>query len=256
MSDRTCTHPGCDNPHDARGYCTTHNSRIRTHGDAYGKRCATCRRPLEEVYAVVRTQQYCDDDCRPRCSVDGCGTIERKLGWCAAHYSQNKRIGTVKPFTYKWASVGLVCKVCGKPAGTRTQRREFCSNACDRLWRKHQGKRPAAYSCALCGDTVSLMEPGTGERLRSTRSRLCASCRRQSRFGVTVEFLAGRDGTDCSICGEQIDMAVRRSSGSLFYPSIDHVKPRALGGTNDPDNLALAHFWCNAVKSDREAFTI
>lgn len=256
MNKRTCTHPGCQNSHDARGFCRTHNSRIRTHGDPYGKRCVTCRRPLEEVFSVVRSQNYCGPECRPTCSVEGCDTVERKLGWCAAHYSQHKRTGTVKPFTYKWAPVGLPCKVCGKPAGLRAQRREFCSAACDRLWRKHNGQRPESYECVLCGSTVSLLTPGKGARLRSSASRLCVPCRQQSRFGVTVEFLASRDGVACSICGDDVDMSVRRGSGSLFYPSIDHVKPRAHGGTNDPDNLALAHFWCNAVKSDREAFTI
>ena len=256
MSDRTCTHPGCDNPHDWRGYCRTHNSRIRTHGDPYGKRCETCRRPLEQVFTIVRSQQYCSLGCRPQCAVEGCENVERKLGWCASHYSQSQRIGSVRPFVRKWGPAGGACKVCGDPAGARKQSRQFCSAACERLWRKHKGQRPTSYACALCGTEVSLLAPGKGERLRSTRSKLCAPCARESRFGVTVEFLAERDGTACSICGEQVDMTIRRVSGSMFFPSIDHVKPRAHGGTNDPDNLALAHFRCNAVKSDREAFTI
>ncbi len=72
---------------------------------------------------------------------------------------------------------------------------------------------------------------------------------------MTVAELAERDGTLCTICGDEVDMTLRRKD-SVFCASIDHRIPRALGGTDDPENLALAHFWCNAVKSDRVAFTI
>lgn len=67
--------------------------------------------------------------------------------------------------------------------------------------------------------------------------------------------LAERDGTDCGICGEVVDLTLSRRA-SVFCASIDHVVPRAHGGTDDPTNLQLAHYWCNAVKSDRESFTI
>lgn len=72
---------------------------------------------------------------------------------------------------------------------------------------------------------------------------------------MSVMQLAKRDGTDCTICGEVVDMTLTRPS-SLFGPSVDHVLPRALGGTDDPENLALAHYWCNAVKSDRSGFSM
>jgi len=35
--------------------------------------------------------------------------------------------------------------------------------------------------------------------------------------------------------------------------TVDHVIPLALGGTNKPDNLALACFHCNRRKADRTA---
>jgi len=34
-------------------------------------------------------------------------------------------------------------------------------------------------------------------------------------------------------------------------PTIDHVVPLAAGGLHEPANVQLAHFLCNARKSDR-----
>lgn len=67
---------------------------------------------------------------------------------------------------------------------------------------------------------------------------------------MTVGELAQRDGTDCGICGGPVDMSLRKAD-SRMCASIDHIVPRAHGGTNDPANLQLAHLQCNAVKSDR-----
>jgi 5-methylcytosine-specific restriction endonuclease McrA len=36
-----------------------------------------------------------------------------------------------------------------------------------------------------------------------------------------------------------------------FRPSVDHIIPRALGGTHDPENLQLTHLVCNLIKHDR-----
>ena len=60
-----------------------------------------------------------------------------------------------------------------------------------------------------------------------------------------------RCGWTCHICELPIDP-------TEVYPSIasavvDHIKPLALGGTNDDDNLASAHSYCNLVKGNREA---
>lgn len=56
-----------------------------------------------------------------------------------------------------------------------------------------------------------------------------------------------RDGGKCGICGQAFDML-------NFNPSsieVDHIKPRAAGGTDDLDNLQLAHARCNQRKGAR-----
>jgi hypothetical protein len=61
--------------------------------------------------------------------------------------------------------------------------------------------------------------------------------------------LRERDGDDCWLCGTSIDFT--RRPGTLWGPSIEHVRPRADGGTSDLSNLRLTHaFPCNKARGD------
>lgn len=53
----------------------------------------------------------------------------------------------------------------------------------------------------------------------------------------------------CALCGEAVDR-------SLEWPhplskSVDHIVPISKGGTDDIENLQLAHLRCNISKHDR-----
>ena len=52
------------------------------------------------------------------------------------------------------------------------------------------------------------------------------------------EAILELDGWRCVYCGEPAE-------------TVDHVVPRAKGGTNHPHNLAAACELCNAAKGDR-----
>ncbi|MEU7489851.1 HNH endonuclease signature motif containing protein [Streptomyces fradiae] len=71
---------------------------------------------------------------------------------------------------------------------------------------------------------------------------------------MTARQLARRDGETCGICGAPVDLTVRRADDAKWCASVDHVIPRALGGSHDPSNLQLAHLHCNQVKSDLRGF--
>jgi 5-methylcytosine-specific restriction endonuclease McrA len=69
---------------------------------------------------------------------------------------------------------------------------------------------------------------------------------------VGVAELRARDGDVCGICWDVIDF-------DLVFPDrgaavVDHAVALCLGGSDHPDNLHLAHNWCNSVKgaSERE----
>lgn len=82
---------------------------------------------------------------------------------------------------------------------------------------------------------------------------MCVSCRgaRCRRHKTPVRVLALRDGTNCGICGETVDLD--RKHPDPFSPSVDHVIPRARGGTDEASNLQVAHLTCNQKKQARYA---
>lgn len=61
--------------------------------------------------------------------------------------------------------------------------------------------------------------------------------------------LVARSGGTCWLCGEQVDLDGPRTAPAA--PTVDHVVPRAEGGTSDPVNLRLAHRRCNGARGSR-----
>lgn len=56
-----------------------------------------------------------------------------------------------------------------------------------------------------------------------------------------------RDGDDCWLCGGLM-LFGKVTSGD--YATLDHVVPRAQGGTHDLGNLKLAHQRCNNLRGN------
>lgn len=109
---------------------------------------------------------------------------------------------------------------------------------------------PSVAHCVQCSNEIDLTERGKRGYRRRVDVKLCRRCRMDlHKHGMSVHELAQRDGTDCGICGLAVQMSTRRPD--LMCPSVDHIIPKAKGGTNDPANLQLAHYLCNAIKSDR-----
>ena len=63
------------------------------------------------------------------------------------------------------------------------------------------------------------------------------------------QALRKRDGDNCHYCGEPMIFPETAWRGSSLA-TIEHLTPRAKGGTDDMDNLVLAHLRCN---QDRNA---
>ena len=75
----TCTVPGCDRPHEARGYCHGHYQRVRRNGTAEPDVPLGRRRPPAP------------------CEVDGCDADVHARNLCLAHYRRRQRRGDVRP---------------------------------------------------------------------------------------------------------------------------------------------------------------
>jgi len=63
---------------------------------------------------------------------------------------------------------------------------------------------------------------------------------------MSIHRLTRRDGTNCGICGEHVDVTLKKPHP--LSPTVDHIIPWAKGGTHDPENLQLAHYTCNCRK--------
>jgi hypothetical protein len=81
---RSCSVPGCDRTHVARGLCKPHYREARANG-----------LPLAEPVRYA-----------PICSVDGCGNQQEKRGYCDKHYRRIQRKGTIE--TVRQPPGGLV----------------------------------------------------------------------------------------------------------------------------------------------------
>lgn len=224
--------------------------------------CPTCGEPINRGPG---RHAYCSDECRPTCIADGCNRPSRGLSdVCDSHRVQRERHGELRPPT--WATE-WVCVVCGADVPKGSGRRKHCSGRCQALDSRSRGgiprrpvgmkspARPKSFDCIKCGKTVSLVVPSTkAGQVKRCDSKLCDKCKHRTRSKMTVGQLAKRDGSDCRICGKPVDLEA--GPKDKFRPSIDHITPRACGGSNDPENLQLAHLWCNQVKHVRQDFSL
>lgn len=194
--------------------------------------------------------KFCSDKCRPRCSVEECDGPRVKREWCASHYAQWRSTGIApRPFQRKW-SAPQPCVVCGCEERS-TELRRFCSWACRQLHLAYDGNVPGSVGCVLCGTVIDLTVRGKGGQRKKASTKLCRPCRQDyGKYQMSAGQLALRDGANCGICSAPVDMTIRRADDAKWCASVDHVLPRALGGTHEPGNLQLAHLYCNQVKSD------
>lgn len=188
--------------------------------------------------------------CRMKCSIDECTEWARVRGWCGAHYQRWRRFGD--PEFYP-PPAQKQCTIDG--CGGVTNARGLCGKHYYRWWRygdplfsknsprvrepiRSYPDRP----CATCGKYFS---PGAS----GARKYCSKPCRKNGRSSsginrrATVERLGKAHGWTCVLCGEPVDR-------NLYWPapwagSVEHVIPVRHGGTDDWNNLALAHLRCN-----------
>ena len=221
MEQRTCTRPGCDKPHRARGLCGSHYNQA-FQPDRHKKRpveCVACGRPCDK-YPSGDRRPTCSYRCRYRLTygrdiAEGrelVGPVERRpipkpepaapklrfvegaCAWCGERFTFDLRIG-------------------GVPA-------RFCTAA-------HASAHHKAQRRAIRGDF-----------------KLSPFARRA---------IYERDAWTCQLCGDPVDPTLGHSDP--WGATLDHIECQswALIADHSARNLRLAHRMCNSLRGDREA---
>lgn len=139
-------------------------------------------------------------------------------------------------YTNSNGTVCLICNTCGSTV----------IKSCVTL---RHNKKPTCPNCQL------IQREQSGETAESRRSARLRSSDYDS--SITLTRLIVRDQNICWLCGQECNSQdfVRSDNGVFIagneYPSIDHVKPIAKGGTHSWDNVRLAHRLCNSIKGDK-----
>lgn len=127
-----------------------------------------------------------------------------------------------------------VCVVCQQPFTKANRTKTLtCGPVCCAQRRKQEG-----YLLRLSNDAP---------RWRTGRIKHSRPEHRRGRKYSQWPAICERDGWVCWICGGDIDPA--GSGRRSFSPSVDHVVPVSLGGSDDDDNLRAAHYGCNARRA-------
>lgn len=240
----------------------------------------TCAHCGAEFIQANHSRKYCSTECGYAAKrtksvpcAGGCGTIMHRSDGSAEN-------PTCRPCR-GWSRVARACEFCGRefqatPAQVHNKGRRFCSNDCaihggSRLPDDKPGRRsrdiawPVRFAqCGHCeswfvvrrtgGMTYCSVSCRLANKIKGNRqweqglvALLSGTGRARSNLRREVyRVLAERDGSNCGICGDPVDLSFSPGTPPGKKPSIDHVIPRSRGGSDDLDNLALAHMACNS----------
>jgi hypothetical protein len=193
--------------------------------------------------------------CSRRCKLDNDHQIQTRRAQQAKRDAGEPLPGDVIP--------------CANPqcfnAAIYTHHRAFCSSDCTAYFfsnRHWLGEGPSTQiyfrPCPDCqtpvtmtnkGGTLKVCECCRVSRNKAINGRKNHARRANGALALSVDQLAARDGTRCHICCRKVDMSL--SGQHKWGPTIEHILPVSLGGTNDANNLALAHRHCNTARGNR-----
>ena len=126
------------------------------------------------------------------------------------------------------------CEICSRLFVHRGNRKSTCSSSCTEI---KKNRRAAGRINSLYAATKNVTRPWESKNWRL----------------YLVNYLRQRDSERCTLCGFTIDFTAKSGpKGSPWGASIDHIKPKSHGGSDDLKNLALTHWRCNYVRRTQD----
>lgn len=286
MTHTTCSADGCSNKPDSRGMCKTHYNRWHKAGkpgaSRWEKACPYCGTPMadprrsqcgaseckrQHTNAVAKAKRESRKerglpDIRMAYShtCNGCGkeftTREKHSTHCSIQcFNRSKpaedylkaaasRATRTYPYT---------CRICGAE-GNGHFGQTVCENFTCQCIAKYGTDHCRVHNnvCTICSQPFTTRYP-TKLRCSKTCDSLNAIRKRgwsERPWRVHSRTVFERDAWICHLCGEPT-LQQWEPSNREQSPSVDHIIPRSHGGTDDLDNLATAHFGCNARRSNK-----
>jgi 5-methylcytosine-specific restriction endonuclease McrA len=247
--------------------------------------CKFCNAGLPERLPSQkgRKRVYCGKACHDRDKgfVKGVERVPNCL-FCGVALEHKAGAGNPKRFcsrehaTKTWtknvtkkAKVSKSCLECQVVFETARDAQVFCSNPCRaantsaKLKALRVVQEFYEYECDGCSVVVL-------RKYRVTKGkfgRFCDKCRLRNRRAtyrsktvkrqsltvkpsrLSCDEIAERDGFMCHICSGVVDMTLPRTRA--LGGTVDHVVPLSKGGSDDPENLKLAHWVCNVRKGNK-----
>ena len=212
MAQRTCGVEGCEKKHRARGLCSSHyNATFSPDRHRRENTCEECGTRYETTRSDGR---YCSlrcRDARARSKKAVVGPLPR-----TPRNPSPVAIRVARP--RRW--VAGSCARCGTPFVARifSNPDRYCSRECAR--RSQDARHRSTHG-----------NPGSGWIAPRIRYAIYHSA-----------------GWKCGLCGQQVDRTLPYNHD--WAASLDHITPRSRGGSDERDNLRLAHRLCNAIRRD------
>lgn len=216
--------------------------------------CARCSAPFS---ATTTSKRYCSERCRK--AVESGRREARKMVLLGAfRCGRCEQTKDAVSFAPSHRTNGGYCRLCNR--AYQHERYQAADKTCRRCgdvfvrWStaKHPGQ--AGSHCQGCYNEL------VRERYERRIGHRPGGRRRVDYDPITKTRPQGRRWNDlrrrviaeesvCWICAEPVDKTLFGVSSKA--PSVDHVHPLDLGGSYwDRDNLRLAHFGCNAGRSN------
>lgn len=228
MTNRTCSMPGCTKPLRARGMCVTHYNQQQP--DRHRKveiACGYCGQATSKHVSSKYAERFCsllcrdvwrldNPDSRTRAKADRLLPVLAETRWLPLPERHPARQQQRTPRVWTAGSCGW----CAHPFISSQPQTRYCSSACAKAISSHRRRKRLGQ-----------------QRLDLTQAQ---------RLTLYV-----RDQWVCQLCDEAVDPTLMVTSpNDDWAPSLDHIVTRSSGGSDDADNLRLAHRWCNSIRGD------
>lgn len=229
------------------------------------KACPSCNSEFETTNS---RKVYCSDKCKLRNHKElnakeqtckQCSKTFRSYKvkeFCCSTCRKNHTIAIKEAYKKPKAKHTEVCTNCKEQYETSSCTSKYCSYECSYAYKIKQkpihntkckecakffsGTNKSKVFCSVtCSDKYKNRKKETTRRRRIVKNG-------KVNWDISIERLMKRDGCNCYLCGERVDMNVDTNDDR--YPSIEHVIPVCKGGTHTWGNVKLAHRGCNTAK--------